>query len=149
MAAKGSVERAVIVCAAPIAGVSAKPREISMAETPEAIPPLVEAATPGLKVRSRDGEILGHIKAFMVVKRTGQSKYAILSLGGFLGLSRSYYAVPFSVLAYDAAEDDYVVTIDARILEGGPSWANNAPEFNQAYADRVSSYYLTTPTQIS
>ena len=37
--------------------------------------------------------------------------------------------------------DLYVVTIDRRLLEGGPSWSNNAPVFDQAYADRVASYY--------
>ena len=33
------------------------------------------------------------------------------------------------------------MTIDRRVLEGGPSWAANPPEFDQAYADRVSKYY--------
>lgn len=120
-----------------------------MGDTREATPALVEAETSGLKVRSRDGDNLGHIKALMVDKRTGQSTYAVLSLGGFLGLNKSYYPVPFSVLAYDPAGDDYIVTIDRRMLEGGPSWANNAPAFNQAYADRVSSYYGTAPTPIA
>lgn len=111
-------------------------------------PTLVEAETSGLKVRSRDGDSLGHIKALMVDKRSGQATYAVLSLGGFLGFNKSFYPVPFTVLAYDAAGDDYIVTIDRRLLEGGPSWANNAPEFNQAYADRVSSYYGTEPIRI-
>lgn len=120
-----------------------------MTENPVATPTLVEADTSGLKVRTRDGDSLGHIKALMVDKRSGHSTYAVLSLGGFLGFNKSFYPVPFSVLAYEAASDDYIVTIDRRVLEGGPSWANNAPEFNQAYADRVSSYYGTTSTQIS
>lgn len=112
-----------------------------MEQSAEATPTLVEAAISGLKVRSRDGDSLGHIKSLMVEKRTGQSVYAVLSLGGFLGLNKSYYPVPFDLLAYDGIEDGYVVTIDRRMLEGGPSWSNNAPEFNQAYADRVSGYY--------
>lgn len=120
-----------------------------MTEVSPATPTLVEADTSGLKVRSRDGDNLGHIKAFMVDKRSGQSTFAVLSLGGFLGFNKSFYPVPFGVLAYDAAGDDYIVTIDRRVLEGGPSWASNAPDFNQAYADRVSSYYGTAPTQIA
>lgn len=120
-----------------------------MTDAPVATPTLVEAETSGLKVRSRDGDSLGHIKALMVDKHSGHSTYAVLSLGGFLGFNQSYYPVPFSVLAYDPAADEYIVTIDRRVLEGGPSWANNAPEFNQAYADRVSSYYGTAPTAIS
>jgi hypothetical protein len=119
-----------------------------MSQTTEATPTLAEAETTGLKVRTRDGDSLGHIKALMVDKLTGQSTYAVLSLGGFLGMNKSYYPVPFTLLGYDGGNDDYVVTIDRRVLEGGPSWANNAPEFNQAYADRVSSYYGTEPTKI-
>ncbi|VWX50535.1 PRC-barrel domain-containing protein [Novosphingobium sp. 9U] len=120
-----------------------------MSATAETTRTLVEAETKGLKARSRDGDSLGHISTLMVDKRSGQSTYVVLSLGGFLGMNKSYYPVPFSLLAHDTANDDYVVTIDRRVLEGGPSRTNNAPEFNQAYADRVSSYYGTEPTRIA
>lgn len=112
-------------------------------------PTLVEAETSGLKVRSRDGDNIGQVKAVMFDKRSGQATYAVLSLGGFLGLNKSYYPLPFSLLAYDSVDDGYTVTVDRRMLEGGPSWANNAPEFNQSYADRVASYYGTPPIAIS
>lgn len=112
-----------------------------MAQMPEPTSLLVNAKTEGLTVRSRDGDSLGHIDALMIDKHSGQTTYAVLSLGGFLGLRKSYYPVPFSVLTYDLADDHYVVTIDRRQLEGGPSWSNNAPAFDQAYADRVSNYY--------
>jgi hypothetical protein len=102
---------------------------------------LTTARTSGLDVRSRDGDRLGHVHTYMVDKRSGQVTYAVLSLGGFLGMGRSYYPLPFELLRYDPVEDDYVVTLDRRVLEGGPSWANNPPEFNQAYADRVANYY--------
>ncbi|GGC14570.1 photosystem reaction center subunit H [Novosphingobium endophyticum] len=102
---------------------------------------LVEAEVSELGVRSQDGDKLGHVKSFVVDKRTGRSVYAVLSLGGFLGLNKSFYPVPFNLLGYEATDDNYVITIDRRILEGGPSWSNNAPEFDQAYANRVSSYY--------
>lgn len=81
------------------------------------------------------------IHAFMINKRTGQAVYAILTIGGFLGLGKAYYPIPFRLLAFEPTTDSYVVTIDRRVLEGGPSWANNAPLFDQAYADRVASYY--------
>ncbi|WEK42797.1 MAG: PRC-barrel domain-containing protein [Candidatus Sphingomonas colombiensis] len=94
-----------------------------------------------LKVESRDGDRLGSVAAFMIHKRTGRVTHAILSLGGFLGMGKSSYALPFGLLQFDAVRDLYVVTIDRRMLEGGPSWANNAPVFDQAYADRVAGYY--------
>lgn len=96
-----------------------------MTDPLEATITLVAAQTDGLKLRSRDGDNLGSVKAFMVDKRTGRTSFAVLGLSGFLGLNKSYYPVPFDLLAYDLGEDRYIVTIDRRLLEGGPSWANN------------------------
>lgn len=94
-----------------------------------------------MTVKTRDGEKLGSIHAFMINKRSGQSVYAILTIGGFLGMGKAYYPLPFRLLVFEQTSDSYVVTIDRRVLEGGPSWASNAPIFDQAYADRVASYY--------
>lgn len=94
-----------------------------------------------MSVKTRDGDKLGSIHAFMINKRTGQAVYAILTIGGFLGMGKAYYPIPFRLLAFEPTADAYVVTIDRRVLEGGPSWASNAPVFDQAYADRVASYY--------
>lgn len=105
--------------------------------------------TDTMKVASRDGDNIGYVFNYMVNKRTGQAAYAVLSLGGFLGLGKSFYPLPFTLLDYDAANDAYVVTVDRRLLEGGPSWSNNAPVFDQAYADRVSSYYGATSENLA
>ncbi len=94
-----------------------------------------------LKVESRDGDGVGSVHAFMVHKGTGRTTHAVLSLGGFLGMGKSFYPLPFELIQYDSVRDVYMVTIDRRVLEGGPSWANNPPSFDQAYADRVASYY--------
>lgn len=101
------------------------------------------AATAGttVKVEGRDGASVGQVYSAMIHKRSGRVTHAVLSLGGFLGMGRSFYPVPFGLLEYDPVRDVYVVTIDKTILEGGPSWANNPPVFDQAYADRVASYY--------
>ncbi|MFD1787694.1 PRC-barrel domain-containing protein [Sphingomonas floccifaciens] len=96
-----------------------------------------------LKVQSRDGNTVGTVHALMIHKGTGRTTHAVLSLGGFLGMGKSFYAVPFELLIYDIAHDLYTITVDKRLLEGGPSWANNAPTFDQAYADRVAGYYGT------
>ena len=105
---------------------------------------LVQATIHGtMKVESRDGDAVGTVYAFMVHKGTGRVTHAVLSLGGFLGMGKSFYPLPFALLTFDPVRDVYVVTIDKRVLEGGPSWANNAPVFDQAYADRVARYYET------
>ena len=94
-----------------------------------------------MKVLSRDGDRIGHVHAFMIHKRSGRAAYAILSIGGFLGMGKAFYPLPFHLMEFDPVADEYRVTIDRRLLEGGPSWSNNAPVFDQAYADRVASYY--------
>lgn len=112
-----------------------------MAE-PEPTQLLVQANLSGsMKVEGRDGDHLGAVHALMVHKGSGRTTHAVLSLGGFLGMGKSFYPLPFDLLQFDAVRDLYVVTIDRRLLEGGPSWASNAPVFDQAYADRVASYY--------
>ncbi|MHA6719179.1 PRC-barrel domain-containing protein [Sphingomonas sp. RS6] len=119
-----------------------------MNDTPEATSLLVSARVDGLRLRSRDGDSIGQIHAMMVDKGSGTTRYAVLALGGFLGMGKSFYPLPFELLAYDPGADDYVVTIDRRVLEGGPSWSNNAPDFTQAYADRVSGYYQLTAARV-
>lgn len=94
-----------------------------------------------MTVKSRDGDKIGYVYSFMINKRSGQAPYVVLTIGGFLGMGKAYYPLPFQLLFYDAANDSYQVTIDRRVLEGGPSWANKEPLFEQAYADRVASYY--------
>lgn len=94
-----------------------------------------------MNVESRDGGSVGSVYSFMVHKASGRVTHAVLSLGGFLGMGKSFYPIPFALLQFDPVRDQYIVTIDRRLLEGGPSWANNAPMFDQAYADRVASYY--------
>lgn len=113
---------------------------MSDAATPTLL--LAQATVAGtLRLDSRDGDHIGSVYAFMVHKVTGRVTHAILALGGFLGMGKSYYPLPFELLSFDAVRDIFVVTIDRRMLEGGPSWANNAPVFDQAYSDRVASYY--------
>jgi hypothetical protein len=102
-----------------------------------------------MQVRSRDGDKIGSVLSLMVNKRTGQTIYAVLTIGGFLGMGKAYYPIPFSLLQFDPVNDTYIVTIDRRVLEGGPSWASNAPTFDQAYADRVSKYYDVASEDLS
>lgn len=120
-----------------------------MTEQTETTSLLVQAKTEGLKVHTRDGDGLGEVHALMVDKRSGHTTHAIISISGFLGMNKSFYPLPFELLSYNAVEDGYIVTADRRLLEGGPSWANNPPEFNQAYSDRVASYYGVSSANVA
>ena len=104
--------------------------------------PLVQAVlATAPKAESREGTGIGTVYAFIVDKAAGRATHAVLSLGGMLGLGKSYYPVPFALLQFDPVRDVYVVTVDPQVLKGGPSWASHAPDFDAAYADRVARYY--------
>lgn len=105
------------------------------------VPFLRATAAEEPRVETRDGNGVGTVHAYVIDKRTGRTDFAVLSLGGFLGMGKSYYPVPFGLLDYDPVRDVYVAGLDRKQLEGGPSWANNPPQFDQTYAERVTSYY--------
>lgn len=98
-----------------------------------------------MAVVARDGHKLGSVHSFIVDKPTGQVAFAVLSFGGFLGLGQKYHPVPWAVLSYDPAREAYVVDVDKAMLEGSPSYRpDDAPEFNQVYGERISTYYRTS-----
>ena len=102
-----------------------------------------------MKVRTREGEKVGSVHTYMINKRSGRAAYVVLTIGGFLGMGKAYYPLPFGLLAFDPTTDSYIVRIDRRVLEGGPSWAANPPLFDQAYANRLASYYGTPLEDLS
>jgi hypothetical protein len=48
----------------------------------------------GTAVYNRQGERLGSIHHFMVGKRDGKVRYAVLSFGGLFGMGENYYPLP-------------------------------------------------------
>ena len=96
----------------------------------------------GTIVFGRDGDKLGKVHNLMIDKRSGQVAYVVVSSGGFLGLGQVYHPLPWSAFHYDEQQDGYVAQVDARMLEGGPSFRpDTAPTFDEAYGKRVSDYY--------
>ena len=43
-----------------------------------------------MKLESRDGDTVGSVYSFMVHKASGRVTHAVLSLGGFLGMGKSF-----------------------------------------------------------
>jgi len=48
------------------------------------------------------GKLLGRIEEILIDSRSGCVRYAVLGLGGFLGIGRKRFAVPWSALTPDA-----------------------------------------------
>lgn len=109
---------------------------------------LIEASkVQGTAVFNPHGERLGSIHDVMIDKRSGNSVYAIMSFGGFLGLGADYYPIPWSKLKYDTSLGGYVVDIEPRVLEGAPAYAaGSAPRWGDPnYEENVHRYYGAAP----
>jgi sporulation protein YlmC with PRC-barrel domain len=101
----------------------------------------------GTTVYNRQGERLGRISNFMVDKRSGQVRYAVLSFGGFLGIGNDHYPLPWSMLDYDIGQGGYVVELDRAVLDDAPRHdPETRPDYDERYGRSVYAYYgLTYP----
>lgn len=96
----------------------------------------------GTAVYNRQGERLGKISNFMVDKRSGQVRYAVLSFGGFLGMGHDHYPLPWSMLTYDTDQGGYVVDLDKQLLDNAPRYGTDQrPDYDEGYVRNVYQYY--------
>lgn len=71
----------------------------------------------GYEVRDRRGEELGEITEFVIEPRTGRVAYALLSLGGVLGIGDRLVAVNWSELHLDFEEKTCTLDVTEKELE--------------------------------
>jgi sporulation protein YlmC with PRC-barrel domain len=96
----------------------------------------------GAAVYNPDGNKLGSIDDLMIDKRSGQIRYAVLELGGFLGVGTDRYPLPWKVLKYSKEYRGYVIPLPKAILERAPKYRQSEmPTYDRDYGTRVDSYY--------
>ena len=96
----------------------------------------------GTNVYNNAGDKLGSIDDLMIDKRSGHVRYAVLEFGGFLGIARDRYPLPWAILKYDTSRDGYVVPLDKSQLEGAPRYdLESRPDYDETYGRRVNDYY--------
>src|SRR4030095_9624193 len=78
----------------------------------------------GTAVYNREGEKLGSIHTLMIDKTAGKGTYAVMSVGGVLGIGDRYHPLPWDVLTYDTGQGGYVVDLDRSTLEAAPTYAS-------------------------
>ena len=96
----------------------------------------------GTVVYNRDGDKLGTVHHFMVGKRDGRVRYAIMSFGGLFGMGERYHPLPWDVLTYDTDKGGYSVDLDKDKLKDAPSYERGSePTYDRTYGERVYGYY--------
>ncbi len=93
-------------------------------------------------------EDLGDIKEIMLDTRTGQVAYAVLAIGGFLGMGQKLFAVPWQALHLDTVNKRFVLNIDKERLKNAPGFDPDAwPDMSDvSWANEINTFYGTEAT---
>jgi sporulation protein YlmC with PRC-barrel domain len=77
----------------------------------------------GTEVYDPQGNHIGEINTLVIDKVSGRIVYAMMSFGGFMGMGKSYYPIPWGALHYDVSQGGY----RAQVTE---AQVRSAPEYN-------------------
>lgn len=100
------------------------------------------AKVEGTAVFGRDGERLGTIDHFMVGKRDGRVRYAVMSFGGLFGMAENHHPLPWDQLTYDEDKGGYRVSLEKDQLKNAPSYRRDQqPRFDRDFSERIHGYY--------
>ncbi len=101
----------------------------------------------GYKVVSPSEEHIGDIDDIMLDIPRGRIGYAVLSVGGFLGIGERLYAVPWKALMLDVNNKRFVMDIDKETLKNAESFekGNPPPITDPQWDIRIHEYYRVRP----
>lgn len=101
----------------------------------------------GSDVKNSQGDKLGDIKELVVDPDQGRIVYAVLSVGGFLGIKDKLFAVPWRALHLSRDKEHYTLDIDKEKLKSAPGFDQKAwPDMaNEHWRADVYKYYNQKP----
>jgi len=79
----------------------------------------------GMDVVNPQNQKLGDVKDLVLELPSGRISYAVLSVGGFLGMGEKYIAVPPSAFSFSPNGKDLVLNADKAKIENAPGFAKN------------------------
>lgn len=100
----------------------------------------------GTSVYRSNGDRIGHIERIMIDKRTGQTAYAVMNFGGFIGLGEESYPLPWSLLKYSPTLGGYEVDLTDAQLKDAPKFREDQNfDMGDRDDDRIYEYYGVAP----
>jgi sporulation protein YlmC with PRC-barrel domain len=108
---------------------------------------LSASAMIGDEVRNVEGEDLGNVEELMIDVESGCIAFAVLSFGGFMGVSDKLFAIPWDALTLDREEKVFILDIDTETLQNAPGFDKNRwPDMSDRnWGRNVYSYYGFAP----
>lgn len=112
-------------------------------ETDESHDLIAAEKVDGTSVYGADGDKIGSVKSVMLKKRGGDVAYAVLSVGGFLGIGDEYHTVPWAKLDYDTEVGGYRLDVTEDQLRGAPRFKeqDSRTAFTRENEQRIHDYY--------
>jgi sporulation protein YlmC with PRC-barrel domain len=105
---------------------AAPPRKISEQELKKKVTKINKASSfIGMKVQNLQNQDLGKVEDLAFDPESGKIAYAVLSVGGFLGMNDKYIAVPLKDLTPAPGEDHLIIDADKNSLQRAPGFAKN------------------------
>lgn len=97
----------------------------------------------GTSVYNAQGDNLGEVHDIVIGKRDGKVKYAILSIGGFLGIGEEHNPIPWAELDYSEQRGGFVINRSREQLSSAPRYAKGSePDWSdRSYGEKVYGYY--------
>ena len=101
----------------------------------------------GTPVRRPGGDKIGTIARVMIEKASGRVAYAVMSIGGVIGIGEEHTTLPWSALTYNTALDAYELDRSEDELRGAPRRELPAsdPSFDREWEEHVHSYFESRP----
>jgi sporulation protein YlmC with PRC-barrel domain len=76
----------------------------------------------GTEVYDLKGTHIGEINSLIIDKVSGRVVYAMMSFGGFMGMGKRYYPVPWAALYYDLDQGGYRAELTEEQVRGAPEY---------------------------
>lgn len=98
----------------------------------------------GTPVKNTSGDRVGEIEDVVLDKTSERIMFAIVGMGGFLGIGEKYHPLPWAALHFDEAVDAYVIPFTKDQLMAAP--ADTIQELTRgdgvaAFRKRALDYY--------
>lgn len=111
---------------------------------------LADAGTlNGSAVRNEQGDQIGEIENLVLDVKKGELAYAIVGVGGFLGVGEKSVAVPWERLQPGSEPQSFVMNVDRQTLESAPSVdVENLAQLDDPQSRReISSFWQQAESQ--
>jgi hypothetical protein len=93
------------------------------------------------------GKFAGEIEDLILDLYSGRVAYALVAVGGFLGIGQKMFAIPWSAFTVDRAYRRCIICVDRQQLLGAPTFEDDIPRqmADAQWATEVHAYFGCKP----